>query len=62
MGIDWITTRDSMAEALPPAYTELVGKQLLGALRRQLPDFASAHQLAALLAPQPRRFSAGSAL
>jgi DNA (cytosine-5)-methyltransferase 1 len=52
MGIDWMTTRHSMVEAIPPAYTELIGGQLLGALRRELPDFRSAHQLAAVLAPQ----------
>lgn len=28
MGIDW-TTRDELAEAIPPAYTEHIGKQLL---------------------------------
>jgi hypothetical protein len=28
MGIDW-TNRDELAEAIPPAYTEFVGKQLL---------------------------------
>lgn len=52
MGIDWITTGHSMTEALPPVYTEFIGGQLLRALSRQLPDFKSAHQLAALLAPQ----------
>lgn len=31
MGIDW-TTREELAEAIPPAYTELVGRQLLQAL------------------------------
>ncbi|HEY9371506.1 DNA cytosine methyltransferase [Streptomyces sp.] len=33
MGIDW-TTRDELAEAIPPAYTQFVGAQLLDALRR----------------------------
>lgn len=30
MGIDW-TTRDELAEAIPPAYTEFIGEQLLAA-------------------------------
>lgn len=32
MGIDWMTTRHDLAEAIPPAYTEFIGKQLLAAL------------------------------
>jgi DNA (cytosine-5)-methyltransferase 1 len=32
MGIDW-TTRDELAQAIPPAYTEHVGRQLLEAIR-----------------------------
>ena len=31
MGIDWMTT-DELAEAIPPAYTERVGKELLAQL------------------------------
>lgn len=31
MGIDWMT-RDELAEAIPPAYTEFIGRQLLAAL------------------------------
>lgn len=31
MGIDWMN-RDEMAEAIPPAYTEFIGRQLLSAL------------------------------
>jgi DNA (cytosine-5)-methyltransferase 1 len=31
MGIDWMT-RDELAEAIPPAYTEWIGGQLLSAL------------------------------
>jgi DNA (cytosine-5)-methyltransferase 1 len=33
MGIDW-TTREELAEAIPPAYTEYVGKQLLAAVQK----------------------------
>jgi DNA (cytosine-5)-methyltransferase 1 len=32
MGIDWMN-RDELSEAIPPAYTELIGSQLLNALR-----------------------------
>ena len=28
MGIDWMTTRE-LAEAIPPAYTQYVGTQIL---------------------------------
>jgi DNA (cytosine-5)-methyltransferase 1 len=31
MGIDWMT-RDEMAEAIPPAYTEWLGAHLLAAI------------------------------
>lgn len=31
MGIDWMT-RAELTQAIPPAYTEFIGKQLLGAL------------------------------
>jgi hypothetical protein len=34
MGIDWPMTRDELAEAIPPAYSEFVGRQLLRALGR----------------------------
>jgi DNA (cytosine-5)-methyltransferase 1 len=33
MGCDWITDYDALAQAIPPAYTELVGAQLLDAVR-----------------------------
>lgn len=29
MGIDWMTRRDDIAQAIPPAYTEFLGRQLL---------------------------------
>lgn len=29
MGIDWTTERHELAEAIPPAYTEFIGRQLL---------------------------------
>jgi hypothetical protein len=32
MGIDWMAP-DELAEAIPPAYTELVGAQLFAQLR-----------------------------
>lgn len=32
MGIDWMGTRHELAQAIPPAYTEFVGKQLMAHL------------------------------
>lgn len=32
MGIDWMTGLDELAESIPPAYTELIGAQLLGVM------------------------------
>ncbi len=32
MGIDWMGNRRELAQAIPPAYTEFVGRQLLAAL------------------------------
>jgi len=32
LGIDWPATQHELAEAIPPAYTEFIGKQLLAAL------------------------------
>ena len=31
MGIDWMT-RDELSQAIPPAFTEYLGRQLLAAL------------------------------
>jgi DNA (cytosine-5)-methyltransferase 1 len=39
MGIDW-TTRDELAEAIPPAYTEYVGAWIFAAVQRALEDAA----------------------
>jgi DNA (cytosine-5)-methyltransferase 1 len=30
MGIDWMTRRDDIGQAIPPSYTEYLGRQLLG--------------------------------
>lgn len=35
MGIDWTTNRKSIAEAIPPAYTEWIGARLLEHLERE---------------------------
>ena len=32
MGIDWIDTRHKLAEAIPPAYTEYIGRYLMAAV------------------------------
>lgn len=29
MGIDWMASRDELSEAIPPAYTEFIGRQIL---------------------------------
>lgn len=34
-GIDWMT-RDELAEAIPPAYTEFLGKQLMEYLKETI--------------------------
>jgi len=34
MGIDWMRTRQELAQAIPPAYTEYLGRQLMRAMRR----------------------------
>lgn len=33
MGISWMTSRDELSEAIPPAYTEWIGKQFLEAMK-----------------------------
>ncbi|MDI1290271.1 MAG: hypothetical protein PSX37_10035 [bacterium] len=32
LGIDWITKWDDLADAIPPAYTEFIGRHLVDAL------------------------------
>lgn len=32
MGISWMTSRYQLSQAIPPAYTEFIGRQLLAAL------------------------------
>jgi len=34
MGIDWYVTQSEVAEAIPPAYTEWIGRQLIAAMER----------------------------
>jgi DNA (cytosine-5)-methyltransferase 1 len=34
MGIDWPMTQHELAEAIPPAYTEWIGRQLLASIER----------------------------
>lgn len=34
MGVDWMGSRDDVSDAIPPAYTEYLGEQLIGALER----------------------------
>jgi hypothetical protein len=29
MGIDWMTSRKELSEAIPPAYTEFIGRRIL---------------------------------
>lgn len=36
MGIGWTNVRREIAEAIPPAYAEFIGRQLVGALRAQV--------------------------
>jgi len=38
MGIDWEMTREEVREAIPPAYTEWIGKQLIKALTATTAD------------------------
>lgn len=38
MGIDWPMTRKELSQAIPPAYTEFLGKQLLAYITGRNPD------------------------
>ena len=40
MGIDWAKTRAELANAIPPAYTEFIGRQLLRNLQPQMQGVA----------------------
>jgi site-specific DNA-cytosine methylase len=35
MGIDWMTRREDLANAVPPAYTELIGEHMMRELRQR---------------------------
>lgn len=35
MGIDWIADKACLAEAIPPAYTEYLGRQLMAAVEME---------------------------
>ncbi|MGV9482005.1 DNA methylase, partial [Gordonia aichiensis] len=34
MGIDWTDNREEIAEAIPPAYTEFIGRQIMASLQQ----------------------------
>lgn len=36
MGIDWQMTQHQLAEAIPPAYTEYIGRQILAQKQREI--------------------------
>lgn len=36
MGIDWMTTKDEMAESIPPAYTEFIGREIFHQIKIEL--------------------------
>lgn len=42
LGIDWSEDRRGLAQAVPPAYTEFLGRQLAGYIRARRPDAAEA--------------------
>jgi DNA (cytosine-5)-methyltransferase 1 len=37
MGIDWMTSRAQLAQAIPPAYTQFIGRQLMAVLESTQP-------------------------
>ncbi len=43
MGVPWMQTKAEIAEAIPPAYTEYIGRELLAQLEAAAPQGAAAH-------------------
>lgn len=41
MGIDWMKTRKELAQAIPPAYTEFIGRQLIHAITNEAASAAT---------------------
>ncbi|MFD3427816.1 DNA cytosine methyltransferase [Nocardia fluminea] len=67
MGIDWTSDRIELAEAIPPAYTEFLGRQLIAELCSVEACNETRCQAAGCVAPivqpatgRPRRFCSGS--
>lgn len=41
MGVDWYVTNKELSQAIPPAYTEYIGKQLILYATNRIPEFES---------------------